>query len=200
MACTVHVAWDQRLTGYHVGPGHPLAPVRVELTMQLADEFGLWARPGVTVAAPPPASSAELELVHHRRYIEAVRTASGWAEDLGAHGLDPAQQRYARMFGLATADGPVFPGMHRASALLAGATLAAARAVWPGQARHGASIAGGMHHAMAARASGSGVCNDVAAAIGWLLGHAVPSGSPTWTSTPTTATACRPRSTTIRGS
>ncbi len=53
-------------------------------------------------------------------------------------------------------DQPVFPGMHQASALVAGATLAAARAVWSGTARHGASIAGGMHHAMAARASGFG--------------------------------------------
>jgi len=43
--------------------------------------------------------------------------------------------------------------------------------VWSGSARHGASIAGGMHHAMAARASGFGVYNDVAVAIAWLLGH-----------------------------
>jgi acetoin utilization protein AcuC len=45
MACTVHVAWDERLTDYHFGPGHPMAPVRVELTMRLAHEFGLWASP-----------------------------------------------------------------------------------------------------------------------------------------------------------
>jgi acetoin utilization protein AcuC len=44
MTCTVHVAWDEGLTDYHFGPDHPLAPVRVELTMQLAREFGLWAR------------------------------------------------------------------------------------------------------------------------------------------------------------
>jgi len=25
MACTLHVAWDERLTGYDFGPGHPLA-------------------------------------------------------------------------------------------------------------------------------------------------------------------------------
>jgi acetoin utilization protein AcuC len=59
--------------------------------------------------------------------------------------------------------------MHQASALVAGATLAAARAVWSGTAQHGASIAGGMHHAMAARASGYGVYNDAAVAIAWLL-------------------------------
>jgi acetoin utilization protein AcuC len=42
MAGTLHVAWDERLTDYHFGPDHPLASVRVELTMRLAHEFGLW--------------------------------------------------------------------------------------------------------------------------------------------------------------
>jgi Histone deacetylase domain len=59
--------------------------------------------------------------------------------------------------------------MHKASTLAAGATLAAARAVWSGSAQHGASIVGGMHHAMAAHSSGFCVCNDVAVAIAWLL-------------------------------
>jgi len=83
--------------------------------------------------------------------------------------LEAAQQRYARAFGLGTGDQPAFPGMHQASALVAGATLAAVRAVWSGSARHGASIAGGMHHAMPAHASGFGVYNDPAIAIAWLL-------------------------------
>jgi acetoin utilization protein AcuC len=61
--------------------------------------------------------------------------------------------------------------MHQASALVAGATLAAARAAWSGPAWHGASITGGMHHAMAAHASGFCVYNDVAVAIAWLLDH-----------------------------
>ncbi len=171
MTCTLHVAWDERLTDYHFGPGHPLAPVRLELTMRLAHEFGLWTRPGVTVAAPDLATDAELELVHDARYIAAVRTVSGWAEELGARGLEASQFRYARTFGLGTGDQPVFPGMHQASALVTGATLAAARAVWSGSAEHGASIAGGMHHAMAAHASGFGVYDDPAIAIAWLLAH-----------------------------
>ena len=121
----------------------------------------------MTVAAPARATDAELELVHDPGYIAAVRTVSGWAEDLGARGLEETHLRYARTFGLGTGDNPVFPGMHQASALVAGATLAAARAVWPG--RPGA-IAGGMHHAMAAHASGFGVCNDAAAAIALAAG------------------------------
>ena len=169
MTCILHVAWDERLTDYHFGPGHPLAPVRLELTMQLAHEFGLWAQRGVTMTSPDPATGADLALVHDPRYIAAVRTVSGWADDLGAHGLEETHLRYARTFGLGTEDNPVFPGMHHASALVTGATLAAARAVWTGTAQHGAAIAGGMHHAMAAHASGFGVYNDVAVAIAWLL-------------------------------
>jgi acetoin utilization protein AcuC len=170
MACTLHVAWNERLTDYHFGPGHPLAPVRVELTMRLAHEFGLWEQPGVTVAAPAPATGAELQLVHDRPYIEAVEMVSRWAEDPDARdGLQGSQLRLAHMFGLGTEDNPVFPGMHEASALVAGATLAAARTAWSELPGHGVSIAGGMHHAMATHASGFGVYNDAAIAIGWLL-------------------------------
>src|SRR6202044_4273135 len=64
---------------------------------------------------------------------------------------------------------PVFPRMHEASALVAGATLAAARAVWHGEALHAANIAGGLHHAMRRSASGFCVYNDPAIAIRWLL-------------------------------
>jgi hypothetical protein len=32
MACTSHVAWDDQLAGHHFGSGHPMAPLRVELT------------------------------------------------------------------------------------------------------------------------------------------------------------------------
>ena len=170
MTCTLHVAWDERLVDYHFGPDHPLAPVRVELTMQLAHQFGLWDQPGVTVVGPAPASDADLELVHDTRYIAAVRSVSYWAEHPDAsEGPQQTRLRQARAFGLGTRDQPAFPGMHQASALVVGATLAAARAVWSGSARHGASIAGGMHHAMAAHASGFGVYNDPAIAIAWLL-------------------------------
>ena len=172
MTCTLHVAWAERLVDYHFGPGHPMAPVRVELTMRLAHEFGLWDQPSVTVVAPAPCADADLRLVHDVRYVTAVEMVSRWAEHPDARGgLEGNQLRVARMFGLGTADNPVFPGMHEASALVAGATLAAARAVWSGADRHGASIAGGMHHAMADYASGFGVYNDVAIAIAWLLGH-----------------------------
>lgn len=161
MACTVHLAWTDRLTEYNFGPSHPLAPVRVELTIALARDLGVLDADGVTVASPEPATDAELGLVHDASYIAAVEQAS--ASHGGRHLPD------AIMFGLGTPDDPIFPGMHEASALVAGATLAAARAVWTGAAGHGANIAGGLHHAMRDRASGFCVYNDPAIAIQWLL-------------------------------
>jgi acetoin utilization protein AcuC len=150
------LVWDELLTGYDFGPGHPLAPVRVELTIALARELGVLARPGVTVAAPVPAETAELELVHDADYIDAVRQA----------GRD---RRPNGRYGLGTPDNPVFAGMHEASALVAGATLGAARAVWRDETGHAANIAGGLHHAMRRAASGFCVYNDPAIAIRWML-------------------------------
>jgi acetoin utilization protein AcuC len=166
VTCTLHVAWDERLTSYDFGPQHPLAPIRVKLTMELAQAFGLLALDDVTVAPAPPASDAELELIHDRGYIAVVRAAGALASGEAETQLDAAS---LLKHGLGTADDPVFAGMHDASALVAGATLAAARAVWSGATEHGVSIAGGLHHAMRGNASGFCIYNDPAIAIAWLL-------------------------------
>ncbi len=156
MSGELTVAWDEALTQYDFGPGHPLAPVRVALTVELARQLGVLSAPSVTMASPPPATDAELASVHDDDYIAAVRQAGrSLAADF--------------RYGLGTEDDPVFEGMHEASALVAGATLAAAQAVWSGSALHAASIAGGLHHAMRRTASGFCVYNDLAVAIKWLL-------------------------------
>ncbi|WP_300606453.1 acetoin utilization protein AcuC [Trebonia sp.] len=156
MAGSLTLAWDDALLGYDFGPGHPLAPVRVALTVALAGGLGVLAEPSVTLVSPPPATDSELATVHDDDYIAAVRRAGRTLEA-------------AERFGLGTEDNPVFEGMHEASALVAGATLAAARAVWSGSALHAASISGGLHHAMRRAASGFCVYNDPAIAIKWLL-------------------------------
>ncbi|GII02239.1 acetoin utilization protein AcuC [Planobispora takensis] len=154
MSRSVRVVWDDELTSYDFGPGHPLAPVRVELTMALARELGVLDE--VEVVGCVPATDDELALVHKRDYVEAVKRVS-------------ATGRPDRFAGLGTEDNPAFTGVHEASALIAGATLAAARTVWTGEAEHAANVAGGLHHAMAATASGFCVYNDPAVAIAWML-------------------------------
>ena len=93
MDCTLHVSWDDRLAGYDFGPQHPLAPIRVKLTMELATALGVLASDNVTVAAAPPASDTELQLVHDASYIEAVRYAGGLAA-AGAGAAGAALRRF----------------------------------------------------------------------------------------------------------
>lgn len=148
------VAWDDALLGYDLGD-HPLDPVRVELTIALARALGVLERPGVQVRAPLPADDATLELVHRADYVSAVRAAPE----------DP----YFYGWGLGTPDNPVFEGMHQASAHVAGATAACAEAVWRGEVARAVNIAGGLHHAMPARAAGFCIYNDPAIGIARLL-------------------------------
>ncbi|GAA0362424.1 acetoin utilization protein AcuC [Microbispora corallina] len=150
----MRVVWDDRLVSYDFGPGHPLAPVRVELTMELARDLGVLD--GADVIGCAPATDDELALVHSRDYIASVKEVSRTGRPDLRHGLG-------------TEDNPAFAGVHEASALVAGATLAAARAVWSGEAEHAVNVAGGLHHAMPAAASGFCVYNDPAVAIAWLL-------------------------------
>ncbi|MEU7770085.1 acetoin utilization protein AcuC [Micromonospora taraxaci] len=148
------VVWDESLLAYDMGD-HPLDPVRVELTFALARELGVLDRPGVRMVKPEIADDSVLTRVHAPAYLAAVRAAP----------RDPLFAGY----GLGTSDNPVFEGMHESSALIAGATVAAAEAVWRGDARRAVNVAGGLHHAMPARASGFCVYNDPAVAIARLL-------------------------------
>lgn len=148
------VMWSDELLKYDLGD-HPLDPVRVELTIALARELGILDRPGVSVRPPVPATEEELLRVHRGDYLEAVKLAPD----------DP----FFRGYGLNTPDNPVFDHMHEVSALVAGATLAAARAVWSGEALRAINISGGLHHAMPARAAGFCVYNDPAVGIAGLL-------------------------------
>jgi ABC-type iron transport system FetAB ATPase subunit len=99
---------------------------------------------GVPAEVPAAATRAELGLYHLPGYIDIVRLAGRGR--LPAPGKEATTERVLLMHGLGTADVPVFPGMHEAAAMITGATLAAARAVWTSAAQHGVSIAGGLHH------------------------------------------------------
>src|SRR5690606_3571431 len=134
---------------------HPLNPVRLELTIALARLLGVLERPTVRVVAAEPADDELLTLVHQPEYIAAVRAAPD----------DPFFQGW----GLNTADNPVFPDMHQASARVVGAAVAAAEAVWRGEERRAITVAGGLHPATPPRAAGSSVYHDPAIAIARLL-------------------------------
>ncbi|MBB5937952.1 acetoin utilization protein AcuC [Streptomyces zagrosensis] len=155
MNVRAHLMWDEAVTGYNFGPGHPMDPVRLGLTMRLVEAFGLDRE--AKVVAAKPAGDSMLRLVHRPDYVEAVRRASA----------DPASADGS--YGLGTADDPAFAGMHEAAALIAGQSVGAAEAVWGGQALRAVNFSGGLHHAMAGSAAGFCVYNDAALAVARLL-------------------------------
>ncbi|QDG62382.1 acetoin utilization protein AcuC [Pseudarthrobacter sp. NIBRBAC000502771] len=151
------VAWSPDMTAYNFGPGHPMAPERMDLTARLSRSLGLFDLDHVDLAAPEVASDAELESVHSADYVAAVRRVSA----------DPTRPDESR--GLGTEDDPAFAGMHEAAARLAGGSLLAAQRLLEGSAVHAVNFGGGMHHAARERASGFCIYNDAALAVQKLL-------------------------------
>jgi acetoin utilization protein AcuC len=154
----VSVVWDDALLGYTMGGDHPLHPVRLDLTMRLADGLGVLSSDRLRLLTPTAAGEDLLTLVHDPDYLEAVRRAP----------QDPSVGH-----GLGTSDNPIFEGMYDAAALITGGSVLAAQQLHSGAAQHAVNIAGGLHHAMRDTASGFCVFNDAAVAIAWLLaqGH-----------------------------
>ncbi|MGC5627474.1 acetoin utilization protein AcuC [Georgenia sp. Z1344] len=146
------LVWSPDLVGYNFGVGHPMTPLRLHLTHELARALGQLDDGAVEIVEPEPCDEELLARVHEAGYVAAVRAAE-------ADGTADARR------GIGGDDNPVFGAMHTASARLVGSTVAAARAVWDGRVRRAFSMAGGMHHAMPGHASGFCVYNDVAVAI-----------------------------------
>ncbi|UVF77755.1 acetoin utilization protein AcuC [Gordonia mangrovi] len=154
------VIWSEDFLSYKWAHTHPMNPVRLALTMTLAQSLGVLE--GVDSRAPLAIDDSALTVVHSTEYIDAVRAVGSGTASLAGPLLE-------RLFGLGDADNPVFEGMHEAARLLVGGTLAAAQAVGSGSVRRAVNIGGGMHHAMKARAAGFCIYNDCAIAIRWLL-------------------------------
>lgn len=141
--------WSEELLRYRFGPGHPMDPVRLELTRALIVELGL----PLDVLPAPVATDRELEQVHGAQYVADVRRSAAAAVPY-ALGLTDEH-----------GDNPVFPDLHQAAARIAGGTRAGLRAVRSGAPPRVLAFAGGMHHAMPERAAGFCIFNDAALAI-----------------------------------
>jgi acetoin utilization protein AcuC len=161
----VALVWDEAVATYDLGPGHPLAPVRVELTVDLIRRCGLLGHTAtdagprqVDEVRPRGFDEAELLRLHREDFVSTVKRLSA----------DPTATA-DWSYGLGAGDTPAFPGMHPASMLVCAASKEAARQVWEGEADHAFNPAGGLHHAMPDRAAGFCIYNDPAIAIDWLL-------------------------------
>lgn len=153
------VTVDDIARTYDFGATHPLRPERVILTHRHIDDLGLSALGHVGRLEGKTASDDEILRAHSPEYLGVVK------------GLDEGtlESRAGFAYGLGTGDNPIFPGMHRASAAVCGASVAAAAAVVDGRVSFSFNPAGGLHHARRSEASGFCIYDDSAVAIAHVL-------------------------------
>jgi acetoin utilization protein AcuC len=150
-----HCLIDPRtLLQYDFGPHHPFKIHRLGLTFSLMEAFGLVDRDDVTVQQPRMASDTEAAGFHSQGYLECLRLADEgtWTPNLFSHGLG-------------SSDNPVFPGVFDWAMSVAGASILCAEELLAGRAERAFNLAGGLHHAMPASASGFCHINDGVLAI-----------------------------------
>lgn len=139
---------------YNFGPQHPFNPLRLKLTIDMINDFKLLAPENLL--EPQAAGEQDILLVHDRHYVETVKRAGEKGE---------ASEEDVQYYELGTEDNPVFVNMHAAALLLVGGTLTGAKQILSGKADHVLNVAGGLHHAQRAKASGFCIYNDLAVAI-----------------------------------
>jgi len=147
--------YEESLSRHELRDGHPMRPVRLQYTFDLLQAYGAFDSESSSLVLPRAATDEELEWLHTKDYITAVRAFSS-----GTGGIDPVAYNFANQ-----GDNPIYPGMYEAAALSTGATLVAAEMLVDRQVDVAFSISGGLHHAAANHASGFCVFNDPALAI-----------------------------------
>jgi len=143
---------------YDYGLTHPLRIIRLKLTYGLIKSYGLLDLPSVQFIPTIKAEEKDLAAFHSEEYLNILKQANeGY----------PMEDAY--FYGLGPGDNPIFPGLFNLSLLLTGATLQAVDFVADGKGEIAFNIAGGLHHAMRARASGFCYINDPVIGIMRLL-------------------------------
>jgi acetoin utilization protein AcuC len=150
--------YDDAVSQHVLRQDHPMRPIRLRYTYELLDSYGAFTD-SAQLIKPRPATAEEVSAFHTPDYIQAVRMLSSGMYLPGA-----AQYGFSAM-----GDNPVFPGMYEASLLSTGGTMVAAEMVAQGKVKAAFNISGGLHHAMASRASGFCVFNDPVVAIKYLM-------------------------------
>lgn len=145
---------------YNYGSSHPMRPVRLKLTYELIKACGLLNLPNTRFVEARKATEEEVFLFHTKDYIKTLKQAD--SGDMPKDGWK---------HGLGYGDNPVFNGVYEWSLYSTGASIQAAELVSSGKVDAAFNICGGLHHAMADRASGFCYLNDAAIAVKYLLHH-----------------------------
>lgn len=152
------LVFSNQFGSHSYGPRHPLKVERLHLTMDLIEAYGLFDNPETPWLEASKADEDDVLLVHSPEYLQVLRQANT--------GMAPER---SWQYGLGSGDNPVFAGLYDWSLLVTGATLECIRQVQDENRQIAFNIAGGLHHAMAARASGFCYLNDPAVGIARMI-------------------------------
>jgi acetoin utilization protein AcuC len=145
--------YTDKYFAYDYGESHPLKIERLRLTYDLCAAYGLFSLADAVLIETMPASKSAFLRFHTAEYVETLKNASSNHVTRGfSHGIGPG-------------DNPVFPGLWEWSQLHTGASLQCAELVSDGEIDIAFNIAGGLHHAGSAKASGFCYVNDPVLAI-----------------------------------
>jgi acetoin utilization protein AcuC len=140
------------------GANHPLKVERLQLTMDLIGDYGLFDNSKSPWVEAREVDEQEVQLVHSPEYLEILKQANT--------GSAPSQ---ALKYGLGSGDNPLFPGLYDWSLMVTGATLECIRQIINEDRQIAFNIAGGLHHAQSSRASGFCYLNDPAIGIAKMI-------------------------------
>jgi acetoin utilization deacetylase AcuC-like enzyme len=140
---------DRRFLKHFAGRSHPERPERAAVMIEMAEQLH---RAGILALSPREATTAELELCHDPAYVAEVRRSAS----MPRYDFDP--------------DTHTSPDSYQTALLAAGGVLTAVEAVMDGAADNAFAIVRPPgHHALATRAMGFCLFNNVAIAARYLI-------------------------------
>ena len=150
--------YEDSMADHVLGDEHPMKPVRLRYTFELASQYGLLDTPRSMLVVPRSATMEEVLRFHTPEYVEAVKAISK-----GDTSVDE------RKYNFAPGDNPPFPGMYEASMLSTGGSMRGVELLLSEGYDAVLNISGGLHHAMPGYVYGFCVFNDPVIAIKELV-------------------------------
>jgi len=143
------ISFNEKLTHYDLGEGHPFRGDRFVNAMKFFQNQGLFRNPEVTLIQPKPATKEDLFRVHDQDYLNLIFSLA----------------KESRPYDIET---PVSPTILEGALLISGSAILCGKTVLENGAKLAVSLGGGHHHA--GRNYGGGFClfNDVAVLVEYL--------------------------------
>ena len=152
--------YEDAMSRHVLSETHPMRPVRLRYTYELAEAYGLFQPDHSTLAVPRAATVEEVSTFHTPEYVSAVERVGQ-----GDFSINPVE------FNIGPGDNPGYAGMYDAAMLSSGGSMRCVELLLDEGYDVAFNISGGLHHAMPGYAYGFCVFNDPVLAINEMLGR-----------------------------